>query len=66
MEVNHNRRGSPGATEVRKGQHITKVGGQDHREGKKLMRYVPEQILGWGGEGNQEKNIGGAQGRPIQ
>ena len=27
---------------------------------------LPEQSLGWGGEGDQEKNMGGVQGRPIQ
>ena len=40
--------------------------GEDCRERSKMMCYVPEQLLGWGGEGEPEQNIGGVQGRPIQ
>ena len=66
MEWHHSRRVSPGTTRVREGHHIAKGGGKYCTEGRKMMRYVPEQSLGWGGEGNQEKNMGGFQGRPIQ
>ena len=59
MEGHQSRRGLPVTTRVREGQHTAKGGGQDRREGRNMMHYVPEQSLDWGGEGEQEKNIGG-------
>ena len=66
MEGYHIIRVSPVTTRVREGKHITKGGGQDQREVENMILYVPEQSLGWGGEGEEEKNIGGVQGIPIQ
>ena len=66
MEGHQSRMGSPVTTRVSEGQHIAKGGGQDRREGRNMMRYVPEQSLGWGGEGKQGKNIGDVQWRSIK
>ena len=49
-------KGSPGDTGVKEVQHINKGGGQERMELRKIMHYLPEQILGWGGEGDQKKS----------